>query len=162
MKTGLRQMTVAVVTVVLAGCSAGQATNTPGESETVVEDAGDRPSAPADPDEEAGVSDEAELGEVVESDATDEDAATDPAVPEWAAQAEALLADTEPCGSDGNLAFSINDELVEYADEHAIPVDIRRAVFRAELDFYDALCAGDEAEARAILNGLRVTLDGYP
>jgi hypothetical protein len=151
MKMGIRQVTAGVLTVVLVGCSTGQGTNTREESETVTEDAG-APSAPTDPDEAPEVSDEA----------PDEHAAADEAVSEWAAQAEALLADADPCDSDGNLAFSFNDELVAYADEHEVPVDLRLAVFRAELDFYDALCAGDEAEARAILNGLRVTLNGNP
>jgi hypothetical protein len=151
MQMGIGQVTAGVLTVVLVGCSTGPATNAHAESETITEDAS-APSAPTDPDEEPEVSGEA----------PDEHAADEEAAPEWAAQAEALLADADPCDSDGNLAFSFNDELVAYADEHEVPVDLRLAVFRAELDFYDALCAGDEAEARAILNGLRVTLNGNP
>jgi hypothetical protein len=161
MKMVMRQVTVGVLTVVLAGCSTGEVPSARGEAATTTDDAS-APSSPAVPDGEPEVSDEAALGEVRESDAPDEVAAAEEAVPAWAAQAEALLADAEPCDNDGNLAFSFNDELVDYAEEHDVPVDLRLAVFRAELDLYDALCAGDEAEARAVLNGLRVTLNGSP
>lgn len=152
MLTGRRFAAALSVALGLAGCTAPPEGGTNETRASAASQSGAEGSA-AEAIDGGALDDEASATEAASR--TSEEAAGEEPLPEWEQQAEALLAHPEPCDAAGNMAVTFSDELVEFVDEHELPPDARLAVFRSELEFYDALCAGDRADAEAILDGLR-------